>query len=273
MNRIDVRDLRAKANADEPITMLTAYDAPTARIEDEAGVDVVLVGDSLGNNVLGHESTIPVTMDEMASHTAAVARAVEDAMVVADMPFGAYGGSFEDTFDNATRLMKAAGADAVKLETAPGGEHTIGEIERLTELGVPVMAHTGLTPQRVNEVGGHVVQGRDTDYSASPAELVATAEALEAAGAFSLVIELVSEPVAADMTAALDIPTVGIGAGRKVDGQVLTINDVLGFGPELTFNEAYADVPAVMADAVEAYLAAVETETFPTESHAFDDEE
>lgn len=273
MNRMDVRDLRAKADADEPITMLTAYDAPTARIEDVAGVDVVLVGDSLGNNVLGHDSTIPVTMEEMASHTAAVARAVDSAMVVADMPFGAYGGSFEDTFENATRLMKEAGADAVKLETAPGGERTIEEIGRLTELGVPVMAHTGLTPQRVNEVGGHVVQGRDTEYSASPAELVATAEALEEAGAFSLVIELVSEPVAAEMTDAINIPTVGIGAGREVDGQVLTINDVLGFGPDLTFNEAYADVPSVMTQAVESYLSEVETGRFPTEEHGFDSEE
>jgi 3-methyl-2-oxobutanoate hydroxymethyltransferase len=273
MDRTDVRDLRAKASAGEPITMLTAYDAPTARIEDEAGVDAVLVGDSLGNNVLGHDTTVAVTMAEMVSHTAAVAGAVDSALVVADLPFGAYGGDFADTFENATRLLKEGGADAVKLETAPGGERTIAETEHLTELGVPVLGHTGLTPQRVNEVGGHVVQGRDTEYSASPAELLATAEALADAGAFGVVLELVSEPVAAEMTEAIDVPTIGIGAGRGVDGQVLTVNDVLGFGPELTFNEAYADVPTVMADAIAAYLSDVEDGAFPSAEHAFDAEE
>jgi len=272
MERTDVRELDAKAEAGDPITMLTAYDAPTARIEDEAGTDVILVGDSVGNNVLGHETTIPVTMAEMVSHTAAVSRAVDSAMVVADMPFGAYGGAFEDTLENATRLMKEAGADAVKLETAPGGERTIEEIERLTELGVPVLGHTGLTPQRVNEVGGHVVQGRGTEYSADPATLVATAEALEDAGAFALVVELVSEPVAGEMTDAIDIPTVGIGAGRTVDGQVLTIHDLLGFGQELTFSERYADVPEIIETAVESYLADVTSGAFPSADHAFDAE-
>jgi 3-methyl-2-oxobutanoate hydroxymethyltransferase len=270
MERTDVRDLDTKVDADEPITMLTAYDAPTAEIEDEAGVDVILVGDSLGDNVLGHETTIPVTVAEMVSHTAAVTRAVDSAMVVADMPLGAYGGAFEDTLDNATRLLKEAGADAVKLETAPGGETTVEEVERLTELGVPVMAHTGLTPQRVNEVGGHVVQGRGTDYSASPEELVATGRALAEAGAFSLVLELVAEPAARRVTDAVDVPTIGIGAGRGVDGQVLTVSDVLGFGPDLTFNEAYADVPEIVAEAVGEYLADVEREAFPTAEHAFD---
>jgi 3-methyl-2-oxobutanoate hydroxymethyltransferase len=274
MSRTDVRDLQRKAAEDDPIAMLTAYDAPTAGILDEAGVDVLLVGDSAGNLVLGHDDTTAVTLAEMLTFTGAVVRGSESAMVVGDMPFGAYGASMADSVDAAKRFLTEAGAQAVKLETAPGGEWTVELVDRLTELGVPVMGHTGLTPQRVNEVGGRVVQGRDTAHSASPAALVETAEALEAAGAFAVVLELVSEPAAERVAAAVDVPVIGIGAGRHVDGQVLTISDVLGFGEyDLTFDEEYADVPGVVAEAAAAYVSEVRTGAFPTREHVFDAEE
>ena len=274
MGRTDVRDLEEMADADEPITMLTAYDAPTAGILDDAGVDILLMGDSAGNLVLGHDDTISVTVEEALTLTGAVARGAEEAMVVGDMPFGSYGASTAESVENAKRFLTEADAQAVKLETAPGGERTVELIDRLTELGVPVMGHTGLTPQRVNEVGGRVVQGRDTEHSASPEALVETAEALEDAGAFAIVLELVAEPAARRVTEAVDVPTIGIGAGRHVDGQVLTISDVLGYGEyDLTFDKEYANVPGVVADAAAEYIGEVRDGEFPTRDHAFDPED
>ena len=273
MSRTDVRDLAEMSERDDPIAMLTAYDAPTAGLLDDAGVDVLLVGDSAGNLVLGHDDTTAVTLEEMLTLTGAVVRGSESAMVVGDMPFGAYGADRGASIENAARFLKEAGAQAVKLETAPGGERTVALVDHLTELGVPVMGHTGLTPQRVNEVGGRVVQGRDTAHSASPETLVETAEALADAGAFAVVLELVSEPVARRVTAAVEVPVIGIGAGRHVDGQVLTVSDVLGYGEyELTFDEQYADVPAVVREAAADYVADVRSGSFPTADHVFDPE-
>lgn len=249
--------------------MLTAYDAQMGRIVDEAGVDVVLVGDSMGNMQLGYDSTLPVTMEEAVSSTAAVSRAVESAMVVADLPFLSAGASMEDSVENAGRFLKEADADAVKIETPPGGTVTVDVTDRLTELGIPVMGHIGFTPQHLHQFGGHTVQGRGDEEAT--AELVETAERVEEAGAFAIVLEMVAEDAAKAVAEAVSIPTIGIGAGRHVDGQVLVINDVIGLGSyDLTFNKQYADAESVIRGAVEEYVEDVESESFPAEEHAFD---
>ena len=260
------RDLRE--GGEEPITMLTAYDAPTAEVVEAAGVDVILVGDSMGNAVLGHDSTLPVTVDEVQSRTAAVARATTEPLVVADMPFLSFGVSETDSVEHAGRMLKEADADAVKLECGP---HTVETTERLVELGIPVMAHLGLTPQHVNQLGGYHRQGTDSDAAA---ELLELAEAHEAAGAFSLVLEHVPANLAADVTAALEIPTIGIGAGPETDGQVLVITDVLGLSERTPpFAAQFGDVREEMTAAVESFREAVEEGSFPGEenSHYEDD--
>lgn len=272
MHGTSVSDLAQKAANDEPITMLTAYDAQMGRLVDDAGIDVVLVGDSMGNNQLGYRSTLPVTMAEALVATSAVARSVENALVVADIPFMAAGASMEQSVTNAGRFLKEADADAVKLETPPGGAHTVDVVDRLVELGVPVMGHSGFTPQHLKQFGGHVVQGRGE--AEATAELVDTAERLEAAGAFAIVVEAVTESAAALVTEAVDVPTIGIGAGREVDGQVLVINDVIGLGSyDLTFNKQYADVESVISDALSEFIQDVESGAFPTEDHVFTDSE
>lgn len=271
MGRKTVGDLMERYRAGTPLTALTAYDAPTARLVDAAGVDIVLVGDSAGNAQLGHETTLPVTLEEALSNTAAVGRAVSDAMVIGDMPFLSYGTSMEESVRHAGRFLKEAGADAVKLETAPHGDTTIEIIDRLTELGIPVQGHVGYTPQRQHELGGPVIQGTDRDRSASVDDLVATAERLVDAGVFSLVVETVTERTAKAVTEAIDVPTIGIGAGRYVDGQVLVINDVLGLdGGQFTFTKRYADLDRVISDAVEAYVEDVHSGDFPSAAHAFE---
>lgn len=257
-----------RASPADPLTMLTAYDAPTAAIVDEAGVDVILVGDSMGNAVLGYDSTIPVTMEEVASHTGAVARAADDALVVADMPFMSYGTGGTAGVENAGRLIKEAGANAIKIESGP---HTVDLTEQLVDLGIPVMAHLGLTPQRRNQIGGSYVQGRDTDTSTTEDALLETAQRLEEAGAFSIVLETVSEGVAKRVTEAVDVPTIGIGAGRYVDGQVLVVSDVIGLGGEsYSLSKQYADVDTEIREAVAQYVAEVESGDFPTRENAFD---
>ncbi|WP_265108737.1 3-methyl-2-oxobutanoate hydroxymethyltransferase [Halosolutus halophilus] len=271
MGRTTIRDLERKYRDDEPLTMLTAYDAPIGKLVDEGGVDMILVGDSAGHNHMGYEDTIPVTMDEQLSNTASVVRGTEDAMIVGDMPFGSYGASVEESVENASRFLQEAGADAVKLETAPAGETTIEIVDRLTELGIPVQGHLGLTPQRMNELGGAVIQGREGPDSAFADELVDTAERLEEAGIFSLVLEGVTEAVAKRITEAVDVPTIGIGAGRYVDGQVLVITDVLGLGGEgYSLSKQYADLDSVIREAVESYVADVESGTFPTSENAYE---
>ena len=271
MPRTSIPDLHEKYREGEPLTMLTAYDAPIARQVDRGGVDMILVGDTAGDNHLGYDDTIPVTMEEALSNTAAVDRAVEDAMVVGDMPFGSYGGSMETSVDSAVRFIKEAGADAVKLETAPHGDTTIEIIDRLTELGVPVQGHIGLTPQRMNQIGGGYVQGRDHSSSAAIDSLVETAKRLQEAGVFAVVLETVTEETGRAVTEALDVPTIGIGAGRHVDGQVLVITDLLGLGGEsFTLSKQYADLDSTVRNAVESYVSEVEHGDFPAEENVYD---
>lgn len=259
---VTVTDLQAKAG-DEPITMLTAYDAPTAELVDEAEIDVILVGDSMGNAVLGYDSTLPVTVDEVASRTGAVARATEDAIVVADMPFLSVGVDEADSIETCGRMLKEAGADAVKLESGP---HTVELTERLVRLGIPVMAHLGLTPQRVNQLGGYTRQGTDEEAAQQILDL---ARDHEAAGAFSLVLEHVPANLAARITEELEIPTIGIGAGPDCDGQVLVITDAVGLSDWTPpFARQFGDVRGEMADAIERYRDAVESGEFPVDEHS-----
>ncbi len=247
----------------EAVAMLTAYDAAEAELLDRAGVDVLLVGDSVGNVRLGYDDTLPVSLEESVTATAAVARGAEDAMVVADMPFGSYGGSVERSVENAQRFLKE-GADAVKLETPVGGEFTVDVVDRLTELGVPVMGHTGLTPQHVNRSGYEVKGGEEAD------RLVETACRLDDAGVFSLVLEMVEEPVAARVADEVEAVTIGIGAGREVDGQVLVVDDLLGVSEDVpSFVKQYADLRAVISEAVEEYVDEVKDGEFPSDEHVF----
>jgi len=271
MSRTTIPDLYETYEDGVPLTMLTAYDAPVARQVDAAGVDMILVGDSAGDNHLGYDDTLPVTLEEALSNTAAVVRGTEDAFVIADLPFLSYGTSMAESIENAGRFLKEAGADAVKLETAPYGETTIEIVDRLTELGIPVQGHVGLTPQRKNEIGGAYVQGRDTDTSTTGDALLETAKRLADAGAFSIVLETVSEGVAKAVTEAVDVPTIGIGSGRYVDGQVLVINDVIGLGGEsYSLSKQYADLDGEIRNAVGQYVDEVESGDFPTRANAFD---
>ena len=260
------KDIRAKAG-EEAITMLTAYDAPTAELVDAAGVDVILVGDSVGNLRLGYDSTLPVTVDEIASRTAAVTRAADDAFVLADMPFLSFGVGEAESVANCGRMVKEAGADGVKLEC---GKHTVELTDRLTDLGIPVQAHLGLTPQRENETG---LFRQATDDDAAE-EMLDLAEAHEAAGAFSLVLEHVPANAAAAVTEALDIPTIGIGAGPDCDGQVLTVDEVVGLaGGVAPFSKKFGDVRGEMTRAIEGYVDEVEAGEFPAEEHSHYQEE
>src|SRR6202167_2075399 len=231
------------------ITCVTAYDYPIARLLDEAGVDILLVGDSLGMAVLGYDSTLPVTLDEMVHHTRAVRRATRRALVVADMPYGSFHISLDESVRNAVRLVKEAGAEAVKVE---GGERRIELIARLVEAEIPVMGHVGLTPQSVNALGGFHVQGKTVETAE---QLMRDARAVEAAGAFAVVLEAVPRELAAQITRELRIPTIGIGAGPDCDGQILVLHDLLGltFQPRARFARPYADLSAVVRAAAEAF--------------------
>jgi 3-methyl-2-oxobutanoate hydroxymethyltransferase len=256
------KDIREKAG-EEPITMLTAYDAADAAVVDEAGIDVILVGDSVGNLRLGHDSTLPVTLEEMLSRTAAVTRVVEDALVVADMPFLSVGVDEAQSVENCGRMLKEADADAVKLEC---GEHTVELTRRLTDLGIPVQAHLGLTPQGENETG-LFRQGTDEE---SARRIVDLAEAHEEAGAFSLVLEHIPANLGRAVTERLDIPTVGIGAGPDCDGQVLVVDEVVGLSERVApFGKAFGDVRGEMERAVADYREAVESGEFPADEHSY----
>ncbi len=246
--------------------MVTAYDAPTASVVDEAGVDVVLVGDSLGNVVQGRPDTLGVTMDEMVYHTSMVSRAVRRAAVVADMPFMSYQASKADALRNAGRFLKETGAVAVKLEV---NERDLDTVRALVGSGIPVMGHIGLCPQSIHVMGGYRVQGR-TEENAG--RLRALAEAIEQAGAFSLVLESIPRALAADITAAVGIPTIGIGAGPDCDGQVLVLHDLVGFtvGPVPRFVKRYADVRKVILEAVEQYACEVREGQFPGPENCYD---
>jgi 3-methyl-2-oxobutanoate hydroxymethyltransferase len=254
--------------ADSPsqtIICLTAYDYPTARLVDEAGVEVILVGDSLGMVVLGYESTLPVTLEEMLHHTRAVRRGTRRALVVADMPYGSYHSDTAESVRNAVRFVKEAGAEAVKVE---GGERRLELISRLTEAEIPVMGHVGLTPQSVNALGGYRVQGKTVDAAE---QLLRDARAVEAAGAFAVVLEAVPRELAAQITRDLRIPTIGIGAGPDCDGQILVVHDLLG----LTFNQTpkfarqYANVGEVISHAVREYCEDVRSGGFPSDAESY----
>jgi len=254
---------RGLRDRETPITMLTAYDALTARLVEAAGIDVILVGDSMGTTALGYDDTLPVTLEEATSHTASVVRATDDALVVADMPFLSVGVDESETIRNAGRMLKEAGADAIKLESGP---HTVDLTERLTQLGIPVMAHLGLTPQHVNQLGGYTRQGTTTEAAE---EILSLAREHEEAGAFALVLEHVPANVAGQITAALDIPTIGIGAGPDCDGQVLVSADVMGLSEaQPPFAEQFGDVAAAMTDAIDSYREAVESGEFPAAEHS-----
>jgi len=260
--------VRAKASG-RPIVALTAYDFPFARIADEAGVDLILVGDSLGMVVQGCETTLPVTMDEMVYHTRMVARGRRRALVVSDLPFLSYQVSPADAVANAGRLIKEGGAEAVKLE---GGCAVAETIARIAAVDIPVMGHIGLTPQSVHRMGGHKVQGRRHGQAAGQRErLIDDAMAVEAAGAFAIVLEGIPLDLAAELTERLTIPTIGIGAGRHCDGQILVLHDVLGLCDRVAprFAQRYADLWSAARGAIGAYADEVRGGAFPTVAHSF----
>jgi 3-methyl-2-oxobutanoate hydroxymethyltransferase len=257
--------IRSAKEKGEKLVCLTAYDYPTARIVDEAGVDIILVGDSMGNVIHGYGNTIPVSLDEITSACIAVKRGTERAMVVADMPFGSYHVNEDTSVQNALRLMKYGGAEAVKLE---GGRNRVELVKRLVDEEIPVVAHIGLTPQSVYKMGGYRVQGRTADQAR---RLIEDAKMLEEAGAFAIVLELVPREVAAMITRELKISTIGIGAGLDCDIQVLVLHDLLGmtFGRQPRFVRQYANLREVMTDAIHRWANDVKTNKYPNEGESY----
>src|SRR5580704_8232939 len=253
------------AVSSKKITCLTAYDYPTARLMDEAGVDVVLVGDSVAMVMLGYDSTLPLTVEEALHHTKAVRRGVQRALVVADMPYGSYHADISEALRNAMRFVKEAGAEAVKVE---GGERRLELIARMTEAEIPVMGHVGLTPQSVNALGGYRIQGK-TPGTAD--QLLRDARSVEAAGAFAIVLEAMPRELAAEITRTVRIPTIGIGAGPDCDGQVLVLHDMLGLTlPEAPkFARRYANVGEIISNAVKEYCTDVQNGSFPTDAESY----
>lgn len=256
--------MQTKKNRGEPIVMLTAYDFTSAQFAQRAGVDMILVGDSLGMVIQGHDSTLPVTLDDMIYHTRAVVRGAPDTLVVTDMPFMTYQISPEQALANAGRVLQESGAQAVKLE---GGVHMAETVRRLVINGIPVMGHIGLTPQSVNQLGGWRVQGRS---AAAAEQLLADAQRLSEAGAFALVLELLPIELAAAISTAIPIPTIGIGAGPHCDGQVQVFHDILGLLEDFQPKHArrYAEVGATICQAIGQYCQEVRAGAFPTEDHA-----
>ena len=247
------------------ITCLTAYDYPTARLLDEAGVEILLVGDSLGMVILGHETTLPVTVEEMLHHTRAVRKATRRALVVADMPFGSYHADIAEAVRNAVRFVKEAGAEAVKVE---GGERRLELIARLTDSEIPVMGHVGLTPQSLHALGGFKVQGKTPEAAE---QLVRDARAVEAAGAFAIVLEGIPRELAALITRELRIPTIGIGAGPECDGQILVLHDLIGlsFNPLPKFARQYTNLTEIISSAVREYCLDVRRGSFPSDAESY----
>lgn len=249
-----------------PLSMITAYDYPTAQLAEEAGIDLILVGDSLGNVVLGYNSTLPVTIDDMVYHTRSVVRGAGNTFIVADMPFMTYHGSVDETLKGVRRLMQEGHAHAVKME---GGLEIADTVKAVVQAGVPVLGHIGLTPQSVNQIGGYRIQGKD---AADARRLLDEAKALEAAGAFGIVLELVTEEVARAISEELTIPTIGIGAGRGCDGQVLVFHDVVQYASPYTpkrFVKTYGDVGTLIRNSIESYVKEVKDRSFPAEEHVF----
>jgi 3-methyl-2-oxobutanoate hydroxymethyltransferase len=262
--KLTIPDIRNRKNG-TPIAELTAYDYPWARAADTAGIDIVLVGDSLGMVVLGHPDTVSVTMEEMIHHTKAVVRGVANALVITDMPFGSYNSSIPAAINNATRILKEGRADAVKLE---GGVSMAKTVAAIVQAGIPVQGHIGLTPQTATSIGGFKVQGKSAQAAK---QLIEDAKALEEAGSFSIVLEAIPAPLAEHITRAVAIPTIGIGAGPGCDGQVLVIHDLVGLYDRFTpkFVKQYARINEPIAAALAQYKSEVENRTFPTEAHSF----
>jgi 3-methyl-2-oxobutanoate hydroxymethyltransferase len=263
--KVTAQTLLDRKRSHQPITALTAYDYPSARLVDESGIDLILVGDSLAMTVLGYDSTLPLTVDEMLHHAKAVRRAVRHALLVVDMPFGSYHTTPEAALNNAIRFVKEAGAEAVKIE---GGSHRASLVEQLTRAEIPVVGHIGLTPQSLNLMGGYKVQGRNI-----PAieHLLADAAALEGAGAIAIVLEGVPREVAARITAAAGIPVIGIGAGPDCDGQILVFHDLfqLTFTPGAKFVRRFANAESLMREGLTQYQSAVQSRTFPNDAESY----
>lgn len=263
--RVTALTLRNMKDKGEKISVLTCYDAAFARILNTTALDVVLVGDSLGNVLLGFDSTIPVRMEHMIHHTAAVSRVLNHAFLVADMPFMSYNVSVQQALDNAARLIQEGGAQAVKLE---GGAEILPQVEAIVQAGIPVVGHLGLTPQKIHSLGGFRVQGRGEQGEA----LLTAAKQLESAGICALVLELIPQALTERVTKALKVPTIGIGAGPKADGQVLVLHDLLGFddGFKPKFLKTYANLRETVSDAVDRYVDDVKSTSYPSQEHSFD---
>lgn len=258
-------DVQAMKREGRKITMLTAYDYPMALLEDRAGIDIILVGDSLAMTVLGYENTLPVTMDEMIHHTKAVARGAKHALILGDMPFMSYNASEREAIINAGRFMKEGGADAVKLE---GGVTVKETVRAIVRAGIPVMGHIGLTPQTISMLGGFKVQGKDAKGAQ---KIIDDALELEDAGAFAVLLEAVPAPIAKRVTERLRVPTIGIGAGVHCDGQVLVVHDMLGLFDRFTpkFAKRYVNLSEPILQAFESYIDEVRKGAFPTDQHSF----
>lgn len=265
INRISILDVQEFKNNGEKFPMLTAYDYTTSKLIDQVGVPIILVGDSLGQVVLGYDSTIPVTVDEMIYHTKAVVRGSERSLIVSDMPFMSYNISLEQTLHNAARFVQEAGANALKLE---GGKAITDKVKRIVECGIPVMGHLGLTPQSVNQLGGYKLQGKTFDTAE---QILEDAIALEEAGAFSIVLEVVPEPLAKLITEHISIPTIGIGAGKFCDGQVQVYHDLLGLFIDFYPKHAkrYGKLADSIKESVEAYSNEVRSGEFPTDKQSY----
>ncbi len=258
-------DVQAMKKEGRRISMLTAYDYPMALLEDRAGIEIILVGDSLGMTVLGYENTVPVTMEEMLHHTKAVSRGAKAALIIGDMPFMSYNASEREAILNAGRFMKEGGADAVKLE---GGASVKETVRAIVKAGIPVMGHIGLTPQTISMLGGFKVQGKDAQAAQ---KIIDDALSLEEAGAFSVLLEAVPAPIAKRVTERLNVPTIGIGAGVHCDGQVLVVHDMLGLFDRFTpkFAKCYVNLSELMLKAFDSYREEVSKGTFPTDQHSF----
>ena len=263
--KVSAPSLRLSKQRGERLVCLTAYDYPTARIVDEAGIDIILVGDSLGNVVLGYGNTVPVTLEEILIHLKAVRRAVQRALLVADMPYGTFHTGDDDAVRNALRLVKEGGAEAIKLE---GGHKRVHLVKRLVDEEISVMGHIGLTPQSINQLGAYRVQGKT---ASAAQQLIEDAKAMEDAGAFAVVLEVVPREIAQMITESVHIPTIGIGAGVHCDIQVLVIHDMLGlsFGKQARFVRPYANLREVMTDAITRYAEDVRNGTYPSEAESY----
>ncbi len=270
MSRISVHKLREWKAQGQRFAMITAYDYPSARLVEQAGIPIILVGDSLGSVVLGYESTVPVTLDDILYHTRAVVRATTKSIILADMPFMSYQANPDDAVRNAGRLLQEGGATAVKLE---GGHHIVPLVSRMVDVGIPVMGHLGLTPQSVNQFGGHKVQGKTP---AAAAKLIQDAQALEDAGAFAIVLETIPAQLAKMVSERLTIPTIGIGAGPYCDAQVQVLHDMLGIYDDrrpLKHAKQYAVLGETIRNAVKTYAEEVQGGQFPTAAHSFEMDE